>query len=150
MQQCKRLYSIPFGQKMTFVKAYEELWNSRFVDQPIENLSTLTMEELKEEVTRCWKIERNIDRDCPIPLRYHHLPNTGALSHPHQTPPHIIKGKYLFNHVSQQLYCHAYSPEGLLECIWCSDPIQKAGGSWIRSSVYYENGSEILVIITLG
>lgn len=178
LQQCKRLCSIPFGQKMIFVKAYGELWSSRFIDQPIEDLNTLTMEALKEEVNRCWRFERNLDRDCPVPVRYHHLPNTGArcweykknadnrripswyhhltntgsLLNPHQKPPHIIKGKYLFNHVDRKLYCHLYTPDGLLECIWRSDPIPKAkaGGYWFQSSIYYEDGSEILVILTLG
>lgn len=154
LQQCRRLYAVPSGRRMTFVKAYEDLWNSRFTKPPIENINTFSIEELEKKVTRLWRVEHNLNCEAPTPIRYHHIQRAEYLlpwpGFGFPRPVHIVEGKYIFSRAEQNLYCYYYSQSTQLECVWCSDALSSPPDYYIRSSWYIEDGRKVLVIINLG
>lgn len=143
---------------MYCVKAYEELWSSRLIPQPLDNLiiNTLSIEELEKEVTRCYKIERILNHDTLTPAHFRHLhgQQLGVLFRIIQTPNslqlHIVKGRYLFSKIRGLLCCHVYSQSEGLERVWYSNSVFSHEDIHIRSSTYFEDGREILVIINVG
>ena len=139
---------------MTFVKAYEELWDSRFIKQPIANIKTFPAEKLEEEVNRSWKLERNLSSKAPTPVQYHFLSRSSdpLLDSIIGREILCVKGRYLFARQDEYLHCMVYLPSGHLKTIWSSDKLSFSpqGFTRIRSTSYAEDGQEISVIIADG
>lgn len=109
------------------MKAYEELWDSRHMKQPIANIKTFPAEKLEKEVNRSWKLEQNLNSKCPVPVRYHRLPKARNPLLDHlvqmQEHPYIVKGRYLFITKDECLHCLVYFRSGHLKRMWSSDKL---------------------------
>lgn len=151
---CKRLYEIPRGQRITLVKAYQELWNSRYTKPPIDNINSLNMEVIEKEVTRSWRVERTLKDKHPTPARYHHIhpwPPVPYIFFPRHRFFHIFRGILLFYYLGNEssLYCDIYTDSGHTERVWTSDAVPNWDQTYspLLSTSYLEDGQEVLVVI---
>ena len=139
---------------MTFVKAYEELWDSRCMKQLMPNIQSFPTERLETEVNRSWKLERNLHSEAPIPVHYHFLSTSSnpLLDYISDGGAHLVQGNYLFIRKDQKLHCMVYLPSGHPKTIWSSEKLSLGEDSQtrIRSTTYVEGGREISTIIADG
>ena len=139
---------------MTLVKAYEELWISRYMKVPVNNINTFGMVELQELVNQSWRTERNLKQHRPVPVRHVHnrLENLG-LHFPMEECRNylcIAKGKFLFSRIGEKLVCDIILEQGRIEHVWMSGDISSHEYPCIRTSSYFEDDKEILLVITEG
>ena len=104
---------------MTLIKAYEDLWKSRYMKVPVNIVNTLGIEELQGLVNRSWKTERNLNQLYPVPISHTHnrtdgsgLPSIAEGFHDYL---HIAKGRLLFSRVGKRLACGIISDQGQIE-----------------------------------
>ena len=145
---------------MTFIKAYEELWESRHMKMPIHNIDTFSMVELQELVNRSWRTERNLKQPHPVPVSHvHNRTENLSLHSPMEECRNylcIAKGKFLFSRIGEKLACDIVLDQGRIEHVWMSDDIPSQlevtsrKHRHIRSSSYFEDDKEILLAITEG
>jgi len=124
------------------------------------------IDALEEEVNRSWRLEKNLNRDHPIPVCQHHLSIAQYLLLSRRDPhrrldyiqPFILNGRYLFVRREYHLHCFLYLDSGILQRVWSSDAIVfeetpfesidpfNHGDCWIRGTSYKEDGREVWVI----